>query len=64
MHGAVDGDSWPRRQVNWTAVALRHRGKRAQTVGAIVLASQHRVDTRHFERFGRVDATDIGMHVR
>ena len=67
MHGATDGDGRSRRLVHRAAVALLigcQRGKRAQAVGTVVLASQHRVDAWRFQCFGRVDAADIGMRVR
>jgi hypothetical protein len=67
MHGATGSDRRPRRQVHRAAVALlvgRQRGKRAQAIGAVILAGQHRVHARHFQCLSRVHATDVGMRVR
>ena len=67
MHGAIDGDRRPRRQIHRAAVALlvrRHRRQRAERVGGIILAGQHGVDAGHLPRRAGVDATDIGMGVR
>ena len=64
MHHPTDSDRRSRRQIHQAAVALLvGRHQRAQAVGAVILASQHRVDARHFQCFSRVDATDVGVRV-
>ena len=67
MQHAVDRDRRPVRQVHRAAVALlvgRHRRHRAEAVGVVVLAGQHRMHARHLQRGARVDALDVGMGVR
>ena len=67
MHGAIDGDRRPRRQIHRAAVAFlvrRHRGQRAERVRGIIRAGEHGVDAGHLSRRAGVDAADVGMRMR
>ena len=67
MHGAIDGDRRPRRQIHRAAVAFlvrRHRGQGAERVGGIIRAGEHGMDAGHLSRRARIDAADVGMRVR
>ena len=67
MQDAIDGDRRPMRQIHRAAVALlvgRHRRHRAEPVGLVVLAGQHRMHAGHLQRRARVDALDVGVGVR
>ena len=67
MQHAVDRDRRPVRQIHRAAVALlvgRHRRHRAEPVGLVILAGQHRVHARHLQCRAGVDALDVGMGVR